>query len=87
MVEDAKPFVDNHKRLNPKMKEVVRKEVICMLDNGIIYPILDSKWASPTHCIPREECIPIINNDKDELIPARTIVGYIMCIDFRKLNK
>lgn len=54
MTEDAKPFVDNQKRLNPKMKEVVRKEVLCMLDNGIINPISDSKWVSPTHFIPME---------------------------------
>src|ERR1041384_1880864 len=29
----------------------------------------------------------IVPNDKNELIPQRTIIGYRMCIDFRKLNK
>lgn len=87
MVDDAKPFVDTKNRLKPRMKEVVRKDVICMLDTCIIYPISYSKQASPTHCTFREGCVTIINNDKDELIPTRTIAGRKMCIDFRKLNK
>ena len=42
--EDAKPVVDYQCRLHPKMKEVVRKEVIRLIESGIIYPIADSKW-------------------------------------------
>jgi hypothetical protein len=42
--EDTKPVVDYQHRLNPKLKEVVRKEVIKLLEAGIIYPIADSKW-------------------------------------------
>ena len=42
--EDAKPVVDYQRRLHPKMKEVVRKEVIRLMEVGIIYPIADSKW-------------------------------------------
>ena len=53
--ENAKPFREMQRRLNPNMKEVVRNEVIKLLDNGIIYSISDSKWVSPTqevwsHC-------------------------------------
>ena len=48
--EDAKPVVDYQCRLHPKMKEVVRKEVIRLMEDGIIYPIADSKWVSPVHC-------------------------------------
>src|SRR3954470_14165905 len=29
----------------------------------------------------------VVPNDKNELIPQRTIIGYRMCIDFSKLNK
>ena len=36
--EDAKPVVDYQRRLHPKMKEVVRKEVIKLIEAGIIYP-------------------------------------------------
>ena len=52
--EDAKPVVDYQRRLHPKMKEVVRKEVIRIMEAGIIYPIADSKWVSPVHCVPKK---------------------------------
>ena len=29
----------------------------------------------------------MIKNDKDELIPTRTVTGWRMCIDYRKLNE
>ena len=35
----AKPVVDHQRRLNPKMKEVVRNEILKLLEAGIIYPI------------------------------------------------
>jgi hypothetical protein len=41
--KNAKPSREKQRRLNPNMKEVVRNEVINLLDNGIIYPISDSK--------------------------------------------
>ena len=40
--KDAKPVVDHQRRLYPKMKEVVRKEILKILEAGIIYPIADS---------------------------------------------
>ena len=46
--EDIKPTVDAQRRLNPSMKEVVRKEVLKWLDVGVIYPIFDSSWVSPS---------------------------------------
>jgi hypothetical protein len=46
--ENAKPSRDMQRRLNPNMKEVVKNEVIKLLDNEIIYPIYDSKLVSPT---------------------------------------
>jgi len=72
--------------LNPNMKEVVRNEVIKLLDNGIIYPISDSKWVSPTQVVPKKSGVTVITNEKNELIPTRTITGWRMCIDYRKLN-
>src|ERR1043165_1355571 len=84
---DAKPVVHHQRRLNPKMKDVVRTEVLKLLAAGIIYPIADSKWVSPIHCVPKKGGITVVPNDKNELIPQRTIIGYRMCIDYRKLNK
>jgi hypothetical protein len=51
--EDVKPSREMQRRLNPNMKEVVKNEVIKLLDNGIIYPISDSKWVSPLKLYPR----------------------------------
>ena len=52
MEPDAKPVVDHQRRLNPKMKEVVRMEILKLLESGIIYPIADSRWVSHVHCVP-----------------------------------
>ena len=69
------------------MKEVVRKEILKLLEAGIIYPVADSEWVSLVHCVPKKGGITVVPNDKDELIPQRIITGYRMVIDFRKLNK
>ena len=84
--KDAKPVIDHQRRLNPKMKEVVRKEILKLLEAGIIYPVADSR-VSPVHCVPKKGGITSVPNDKDELILQRIITGYRMVIDFRKLNK
>ena len=68
------------------MKEVVKKEIMKLLDAGIIYPISDSTWVSHVHCVPKKGGITVIKTDKDELIPTRTIIGQRMCIDYMKLN-
>jgi hypothetical protein len=52
--EDSKPLREPQRRLNPAMQEVVRAEVIKLLDAGIIYPISDSKWVSPIHVVLKE---------------------------------
>ncbi|KAK1687174.1 hypothetical protein QYE76_048022 [Lolium multiflorum] len=87
MEDDAKPVVEPQRRLIPKMKDVVRNEVLRLLEAGIIYPIADSRWVSPVHCVPKKGGITVVPNDNDELIPQRVVVGYRMCIDFRKVNK
>ncbi|KAK1670849.1 hypothetical protein QYE76_059008, partial [Lolium multiflorum] len=87
MEDDAKPVVEPQRRLIPKMKEVVRNEVLRLLEAGIIYPIADSRWVSPVHCVPKKGGMTVVPNDNDELIPQRVVVGYRMCIDFRKVNK
>ena len=68
------------------MKEVVKNEVIKLLDNGIIYPISDSKWVSLTQVVPKKSRVTLIINEKNELIPTSTITGWHICIDYRKLN-
>ncbi|CAL8993287.1 unnamed protein product, partial [Prunus brigantina] len=86
MEEDSKPSRDAQRRLNPNMKEVVRAEVLKLLDVGIIYPISDSKWVSPVQVVPKKSGITVVRNEKNELVPTRTITGWRVCIDYRKLN-
>ena len=88
LLEDhAKSSIEGQRRLNPTLKEVVRKEVTKLLDNGIIYSISDSKWVSPVQVIPKKGGLTIVRNESNDLIPTRTITGWRMCIDYRKLNK
>ena len=50
--KDAKPVVDHQRRLNPKMKEVVRNEILKLLEAGIIYPVADSQWGKSCSSCP-----------------------------------
>lgn len=68
------------------MKEVVKKKVLKLLDAGIIYPISDSSWVSPVHVVPKKGGMTVVANEKYELIPTRTVTGWRMCIDYRRLN-
>ena len=44
--DNAKTSIEHQRRLNPVMKEVVRKEVLKWLNAGFIYAISDSSWVS-----------------------------------------
>ncbi|GKB03211.1 reverse transcriptase domain-containing protein, partial [Tanacetum coccineum] len=74
------------KRVDPKIHEVIKKEVIKLLNAGLIYPISDSPWVSPVHCVPKKGGITVIENEDNELIPTRLVKGWHVCIDYRKLN-
>nr|GFC30175.1 DNA-directed DNA polymerase [Tanacetum cinerariifolium] len=54
MEDDYKPAVQSQRRVNPKIHDVMKKEVIKLLDAGMIYPISDSPWVSPIHCVPKK---------------------------------
>ena len=84
--ESARSTVEHQRRLNPVMKEVVRKEVLKWLNAGFIYAISDSPWVSPVHVVPKKGGFTVIRNDINELIPTRTVTGWRVCIDYRKLN-
>ncbi|XP_022568469.2 uncharacterized protein LOC106424536 [Brassica napus] len=84
--DESKTSIEHQRRLNPNLKDVVKKEIIKLLDAGVIYPISDSNWVSPVHVVPKKGGITVVKNENDELIPTRTITGHRMCIDYRKLN-
>ena len=68
------------------MKEVFKKEVLKLLDVGVIYPISYSKWISPTQVVPKKFGVTVVANKHNELIPTRVTTGWKVCIDYRKLN-
>lgn len=68
--ENSKPVCQPQRRLNQHMKEVVR-EVLKLLDVGVIYPIFDSTWISPVQIVPKRSGITVVKNDKEELVPPR----------------
>ena len=67
------------------MQDVVKKEVIKLLDARIIYPVSDSEWFSPVQVVPKNRGITVVKNEKGELICTRTVTEWWMCIDY-KLN-
>ncbi|CAN6697897.1 unnamed protein product [Malus baccata var. baccata] len=84
--EGAKPTREAQRRLNPPMMEVVKKEIIKLLDCGVIYPISDSRWVSPVQCVPKKSRVTVVKNAENELVPTRIQTGWRVCIDYRKLN-
>ncbi|GJR81961.1 hypothetical protein Tco_0152746 [Tanacetum coccineum] len=86
MEDNVKPTVQHQRRVNLKIQEVIKKEVIKLLEAGLIYPVSDSPWVRPVHCVPKKGGITVIENDDNELIPTRLITGWRVCIDYRKLN-
>nr|GEW12101.1 reverse transcriptase domain-containing protein, chloroplastic [Tanacetum cinerariifolium] len=87
MEEDFKPSIQSQRSVNPKIHEVIKKEVLKLLDAGMIYPIFDSPWDSPIHCVPKKRGIVVVANEENELIPTCLVTGWRVCIDYRKLNE
>ena len=69
------------------MQEVVRAEVLKFLQSGIIYPIFDSTWVSPTQVVPKKSGVTTVHNEKGEEMPTRLTTGWRVCIDYRRLNE
>ena len=84
--DNAKTSIEHQRRLNPVMKEVFRKEVLKWLNAGFIYAISNSPWVSPVHVVPKKGGFTVIRNEKNELIPTRTVTGWRVCINYTKLN-
>ncbi|CAN6715724.1 unnamed protein product [Malus baccata var. baccata] len=84
--EGTKPYREAQRRLNPPMMEVVKKEIIKLLDCGVIYHISDSHWVSPVQVVPKKSGVTVVKNDENELVPTRIQTRWRVCIDYMKLN-
>jgi hypothetical protein len=73
---DSIPSREPQCRLNNAMREVVKKEVLKLLHAGIIYPMLHSEWVSLIQVVPKKGGMTIVKNDKNELIPQRTVTRW-----------
>nr|XP_016451161.1 PREDICTED: uncharacterized protein LOC107775876 [Nicotiana tabacum] len=76
MEDGHRPSVEQQKRLNPNMKEVVKMEIIKWLDAGIIFPISDSNWVSLVQCMLEKGGMIVVANEQNVLIPTRMVTGW-----------
>nr|GEW36627.1 reverse transcriptase domain-containing protein [Tanacetum cinerariifolium] len=87
MEDDFEPAVQHQRRINPKIHEVIKKEVLKLLDAGLIYPISESPWVSHVHCVPKKGGFTVVENEENELISTRLVTGWRVCINYCKLNE
>nr|GEV72299.1 reverse transcriptase domain-containing protein [Tanacetum cinerariifolium] len=80
-------LIKHQRRVNPKIHDVIKKEVEKLPEAELIYPISDSPWVSPVHCVPKKGGITVVKNDDNDLIPTRLVMRWRVCIDYRKLNE
>jgi hypothetical protein len=64
------------------MRKIV-KEVLKLLKAGVIYPVSNSEWVSPVQVVPKKGGMTIVRNEKNELIPQRTVTSWHMCLDYK----
>nr|GEY14958.1 hypothetical protein [Tanacetum cinerariifolium] len=74
--EEYKPAVQHQRRVNLKIYGVIKKEVEKLLDAGLIFPISDSPWVSPVHCVSKKGGFTVVENEENELIPTLLVTGW-----------
>ena len=84
--DDSRPSREAQRRLNPKVWDAVKDEILKWLNAGIIYPISDSPWVSPVHVVPKKAVITVMTNDKGEELHTRLPTKWRVCINYRKVN-
>ena len=84
--DDSRPVREAKRRLNLKVWEAVKEEILKWLNAAIIYPISDSQWVSHVHVVPKKAKVTVTVNDKGEEIQTRLPTKWLVYIDFQKLN-
>ncbi|GJT08036.1 reverse transcriptase domain-containing protein [Tanacetum coccineum] len=80
MEEDYKPAVQHQRRVNPKIHDVIKKEVEKLIDARLIYPISDSPWVCPVYYVPKKGGMTVVTNDENELDKLDLVTGWRVCI-------
>nr|GEU44462.1 reverse transcriptase domain-containing protein [Tanacetum cinerariifolium] len=76
MEEDFEPAVQHQRRVNLKIYDFIKQELLKLLDAGLIYLIFDSPWVSPVQYVPKKGGFTVVENEKNELILTRLVTGY-----------
>ncbi|CAN6580908.1 unnamed protein product [Malus baccata var. baccata] len=84
--EGAKPTREAQRRLNPPMMEVEKKEIIKLLDCGVIYPISDNRWVSPVQCVPKKSEVTVVKNAENEIVPTRIQTETNLVLNWEKCH-
>nr|GEV50054.1 DNA-directed DNA polymerase [Tanacetum cinerariifolium] len=87
MEEDFKPEVQHQRRVYPKIHDVIKNEILKLLDTGLIYPISYSPWVSPVHCVPKKGGFTVVKNEENDLILTHLVMGWRVSIDYHELNE
>nr|GEX87419.1 reverse transcriptase domain-containing protein [Tanacetum cinerariifolium] len=87
MEDDFEPAVQHQIMVNLKIHDVIKKEVLKLLNAGLIYHISDSPWVRPVYCVPKKGGFTVVENEENELILTRLVMGWRVCIDYHKLNE
>nr|GFA87840.1 DNA-directed DNA polymerase [Tanacetum cinerariifolium] len=82
MEDEFKPAVQQQRRVNPKIYEEIKKEVLKLLDAGY----LGQSLGEPVHCVPKKGGFTVVENEENKLIPTRLVTGWRVSIDYQKLN-
>nr|GEY11026.1 retrovirus-related Pol polyprotein from transposon TNT 1-94 [Tanacetum cinerariifolium] len=65
---------------------MIKKEVLKLLDAGLIYTISDNPSVSPVRCVPKKGGFTVVENEENKLIPTRLVTGWHVFNNYRKLN-
>ena len=84
--DESRPVKEAQRRLNSRVWEAVKEEILKWLNAEIIYHISDSQWVSPVHVVPKKAGVMVTMNKKGEEIQTRLPTKWRVCIDYQKLN-
>jgi hypothetical protein len=87
---DLKPLPDDLKYAyidDKKIYPIISSKLLGKEEESLLEILRKHRGGSPMHCVPKKGEITVVPNENNELIPQRVVVGYRMCIDFRRFKK